>query len=161
PENPPPIRQEDLLKGWTRFSPPNGRVSVLLPGTPKFLTDVRQVKGIDLTTYQYLIKKGQVVYSLAYSDIPGEAPGGKLLERMLDSSREGTLKTLKNGKLLWERRITLDGRPGRDLEFDSPDEGKLVRQRVWLLFGTQVYILLAKRPRDDNSAAEVEAFFDS
>src|SRR5262249_9508294 len=155
------VKKVDPLENWTRFHPPNERVSILLPGTPQHRTEVGGSKSAKYETQQYMIRKDGVIYSLTCADIPGEVPTGKLLEKMLDSSREGTLRALKGGKLLWEKRITLNDRPGRDLAFDSPSEGMLLRQRVWLLFGTRMYILLAKRPCNDNSAAEVEAFFAS
>jgi hypothetical protein len=92
------------------FRSEKGRFVVKLPGTPEEMKQTSQ--GVDV--FMYLLKKPPLVYIVGYGDYPQATINQAGAEGMLNADRDSFVKAVK-GKVLTEKRVTLDGNPGRDI----------------------------------------------
>jgi hypothetical protein len=146
---------------WKEFTPPGGRCSVLMPGTP-----VLQRKGllglaVNGEVHGVELKKPDAAFFLAYFDLPRK--DGKRIpmdERFLFAgAREGMISSSPDAIAEGEREVTLDGNPGREFTFTIKGKGKMM-VRMYLT-RTRLYGLLAGGSNIHPDSPDVKKFFDS
>jgi hypothetical protein len=140
---------------WRTFTPPAGEFSVSLPGpaVAKKQTAGGPIGSLEVRLYVCEIKGGAYVVSV--TEFP-EAEGSA--ERRLNNARAGALESVK-GKLLHERKIKLDGFPGRELWIDAPKAG-LIHTRIYAVKG-RLYQTLALGPNSFVETKDTARFLDS
>jgi hypothetical protein len=117
---------------WKRFTSSKGGFNVLMPGTPKesveFLDEEKK-----LALYQFLVEKeqGNIAYLTTYSDYNPDDVKRVKADTLLDNASEGARNAVK-GKVVRKQKITLNGNPGLEFEFDLPDNGKYIA-RIYLV----------------------------
>lgn len=131
---PPPVANVPTKPAeWRTFTPPEGRCSLQMPGTPRKDEENRQ---------QYFVEIGSTRYSLFWGDQQGTFNTARDFEAALDRERERILTAIPGGELVREERITLDGHDGRSWEVirNTGQQVKFlircyqVRQRQYLLY---------------------------
>jgi hypothetical protein len=80
-------------------------------------------------------------------------------QKRLDAFRDGFVKSFK-GKVLKEKKIELDGHPGRDLRIQPSTAAQLIRARVFVVKERR-YQIYAKGPSETVSSQDVDEFLDS
>ena len=105
---------------WGVFTSKTGRFSVLMPSTPKYLrqTQKTQIGPIELQSFVAAIPQQDVAYRVAYSDFPYSYGRKDNAQQIFDGIRENTLKVTRSN-LRSERNISLNGSPGREIQFGS------------------------------------------
>ncbi len=113
---------ENLPAGWRVFASKEGGFAVALPDAPTETKQrVRTATG-HLDVYLFVVEgKDGSAYVVTYSDLPPEEvrPGAE--DKRLDFAREGAVDNAR-GKLRSEKKITVDGFPGRDLLIETPKD---------------------------------------
>jgi hypothetical protein len=139
---------------WQEFTWKEGQCKILLPGTPKVRT---RTTGDTPFVMLSVEKKGEV-FGVMYNTIPAlpeETEARKQLR--LDVSRDLVLKATR-GKLLVDRKLSLDGHPGREIQVEGKDG--LYRLRVFLV-GDRLYQVQHFGPRDLVLSKAGDRFFES
>lgn len=120
------------------FSSPEGRYSILFPGTPVQDTQTVNLKdGSSTVLYQATVglESGNVAYLAVYSDYPDSYVAGDP-QRLLASTRDSAI----SGKtLLTDEPISLNGVPGR--AFTAKDDTWNYRVRQYIK-GHRLYQLI-------------------
>lgn len=149
------------LPDWREFTSAEGQFSVALPGTPvdkprKAATAVGQV---DYHSYELELPRQGMSFAIAYFDFPVPVVSQQQLNLAFESRRKQVLEAA-SGKVAREETITLNGHPGRDIEFTIPD--KPGRGYVRMLFvKPRMYLLLLDGPRVGVDSPEAKRFFES
>ncbi len=134
------------------FSPADSGFAVAMPGKVQEHTDknnshifVSEVEGkgylVGYTDFGHMVKANK-----ANSDI------------MLDATRNGIINGA-HSKLVSEKKITMEGHPGRDLHLITK-EGYAMHLKL-ILTETRLYQVGVAAPPKDANAPEVEQFIDS
>jgi hypothetical protein len=139
-----------------RFVSPEGRFSVLMPGTPT--SQVVPVplgpgKTANLFEFSVALENGDVRYLVTYNDYAPDMSVG---------SPEATLEAYRNGiaigkTLLSDKAIALNGVPGRAFTAQSLD-GHYDVQAYYT--GNRLYVLIVIT-KADHRASDRDAFMDS
>jgi hypothetical protein len=140
---------------WRPFSPPGGGFTVSLPGAPAEKKQTVAAEDGMLDARLFVVEvKGGAAYVVSVTDFPkAENP-----ERRLSNARDGAVKSV-SGKLLHERKIKLDGFPGRELWIDA-DKSGLIHTRIYAV-KERLYQTLAIGPKDFVETKETARFLDS
>ena len=138
-------------KKWTRFSSPEGRFTVLMPGQPSLAT------SSDKSEHSYSVRTKGADYYIEYYDNSGNP---KLsAEQMMDIPRTAVM-TGQNVKMLSDRRIDFNGYPGRELKFGVYGGEMIHWVRVYVV-GDRTYTMMIVAPASMEASAEAEKFFSS
>jgi hypothetical protein len=154
------LHYDDLLPHrWQTYTAPDASFSIDLPGKPVVESVPIPLDGggshaANMISVEPTQKTG---YICAFFDKPDLA---KLsTEKALDSMRDGGLARIQ-GKVLWEKPITIQGHPGIELQARARG-GLLVDMRLCLV-GTRAYVIMAiARDDTDREFKTVRRFFDS
>ncbi len=113
----------------TEYRSEEGRFRILLPGTPKTVSDRALGKGVQAVQFEE--RSGD--FTVAWSDPqPARATPGTL--EQLDLACNRAIDNLQ-GKALSRRSITLGNHPGREMLVEGPDGKVVVRLRLYLVNG--------------------------
>ncbi len=151
---PPPIAWQPFTSGAGGFtiSMPDEQKSDVLPmNTPVGVIDLH-LFTVDLDDSAYIV---------GYSDYPESLVRNSSADVMLDGARDGAVANV-GGKLLNERRLTLQGYPGRELWIEAEAGGQpgLVQARIYLV-GRRLYQVLVAGSTTQFSESDAEFFLDS
>ena len=158
PENPRTTQLE-----WREFSPPAGGFSVLMPGTPKEQTQVKEFPVVgkgEVRLYILTIESG--VYAAGYVEVPGLA---KQTQAFCDSFGRGFLSSVGDGtakgaggKVVKETDIQFGTSPGKEILIDTP--AGIATARAYFI-NKRGYQLLALSRGTDADVGNVKKFLDS
>jgi serine/threonine protein kinase len=158
---PPPQTKPPLPQGWVKFSPPGDFLSVALPGKPVSKTATMRVGGMMLTQFHYTVKDGRSGYMVGYVDLPRQDFTEKDLDVFAGRITE-RLKPLQNSKLIAQKRITLDGFPGVESEFEGEQNQELMHYLArFYMVQRRVIALGVMVPPEHAGSEKVKTFFDS
>jgi hypothetical protein len=146
---------------WKEFVSKEGGFSVVMPGTPTSGTQVAKtpIGAVTVHLFAAEVKNQGRAYLVTYNDVPELAGQPVDVEKGLDGSRDGILANMPGSKLLEEKKISLDGFPGRELTIEVPGKGT-ARWRVYMV-KPRLYQVVAFGPKDITGLAEADKFFDS
>jgi hypothetical protein len=147
---------------WKEFNSKSGRFTVQLPGAPKDQKQTlkTEVGPIDLYLYAFEVSK-EFAYIVSYADYPEALVKQGSKDKMLEGARDGAVKNI-NGKLRSgsDKKVTLNGHPGREFIIDAPDNVLVLKARQYLV-NNRLYQTIAVVPKGKESSADVTKFIDS
>ncbi len=146
---------------WKEFSSPEGRFSVLLPGTPQQQSQTQPIAGGSIATNLYIVNVGTGFYGVTVGDYPKEIIAKKAADVHLNDTRDGLLRQVK-GELLSEQPISSQGFPGREIKISASRGGKnlVAYDRMFLVDDRLFQALVVVETKDDNSR-DIRKFLDS
>ncbi len=120
---------------WKKFSPPDGKFSVLLPDDPiqDKKTQQTAVGPAETTTYACQIQRGEdsSVFAVAVSEYPPSTAGIKEIHQegvseehanvLVESAANGAIKNFKGGQLRGTAQVTVGSYTGKEITLESPD----------------------------------------
>jgi hypothetical protein len=144
---------------WKEFVSKTGRCAVTMAGTPTetkqtFDTDAGPVEA---TLYMLEADNGFVAYLMGFNDFPAELVAKSDPQTMLDGARDGAVRNV-GGKLIEEKKISIEGHPGRYLKVSAEDN--LVFARVYLV-KNRLYQALVVFPTKTLRQGDVDKFLTS
>ncbi len=123
---------------WKQVMSKDGGYSITMPDEP--MDDTRPFDipsgSVDFRINS-MTAKG-VYYGVGYGDYPSQAIGTKTPKDLLDELRDAALKAFLV-KMNAEKDITLNGHPGREVEYENPD-GLVGKARVYIV-GKRMYVV--------------------
>jgi hypothetical protein len=123
---------------WMTFRPEGGRFSILMPGTPEVNAETAQSKYGPYTTHIFIARGNGELFIAGWVDY---APDFNFdVEGEIKANRDNFLKD--TGKLLSEKKITLDGNPGLEFTAETTDGQRFITSRVYVV-GKRPYQLIA------------------
>ena len=139
---------------WKPYSSGAGRFTVTVPGAPKQDKATIDTALGKMDLYQFIVTEEGGVYMVAYSDYP-------VIMEMNDQVLAGTAGSIMKGfggTAQEERKISLDGHPGRFVRGQSA-QFSVVAKVFWMQ--PRLYQLITVMPRNKPHSAEVDRFLDS
>jgi hypothetical protein len=143
---------------WKEFASQEGRFKVLMPGTPKqgkAETESDFGKGV---LHMNTVQAGRTMYGANYCDFPAKIKKVPI-KQVLDSSRDGAVANLE-GKLVSEKDIKLDKRPGREVQIEVAGGKPLFRARVYLV-EQRLYQVVVFGTKEAATSKKADKFLDS
>lgn len=145
-------------KGWRTFNVDDGGFSLAFPGDPKLQETTVDTEAGPIVARMYIL---EVSETLAYMCGFNDYPPGVLdpdPESVLDGARNGAVQNV-GGRLKQEKKITVDGHPGRELVIETPG-GMVTYGRAYLVNGRLIQALVVMKS-DAVDMRNVRAFLDS
>jgi len=150
-----------LIAADTRFvevAPRGGRFTVQMPGQPKEQKNSVKTAIGPIEFHMFIYERDpNSDYMVGYNDYPEGMMKKADSDKVLDGARDGAVKNVK-GKLESEKKITLDGHPGR--EFVATAEGLKVRDRFYLV-NDRLYQIMLVGSNDFITGKDAEKFLNS
>jgi len=148
---------------WREFSSRQGRFSVLMPGTPKEETEVKEFPVVGKgEVYLFILANESGVYVAGYLDVPSLA---QQTQEFCDSFGKGFLRTIGEGtakggggKVVKETDILFDKDPGKEILIQVPSG--LATARAYFI-KRRGYQLIAVPPSSGSDSGNVKKFLDS
>ena len=145
---------------WQTFDASEGGFRVAMPGKPTKGRDVLTTAAgpLEGVNYVYTTPDQRGAYGIDYVDYPAEVVRRNDPERILEAARDGLVGKLR-GRVRDERRVSLEGQPGRAVELALAD-GRVVRAQLYLV-GQRQYQLVVVTPDERTAAKEAQRFLES
>lgn len=150
-------RPAKVPEGWKSVVSEKGNYSLSFPGDPA-PQDLKDDAGKYLATMYVLeMDNGNTAFMSSFSDLPLERTTSGP-DKILDDARDGALKN-SQGTLESEKKITIDGFPGRELQI-STTNGMTSFVRVYLV-NNRLYQAMGVMQTAKADKAKVRAFLES
>ncbi|MCP4608222.1 MAG: hypothetical protein GY845_05865 [Planctomycetes bacterium] len=158
-----------IQPSWITYQSEQQGFSVSFPDSPSEFRKTGADKDIGIihVDFLYLFNRCEQ-YALAYMDDPEGFTEEKGTKYMLDSAVERAAANI-DGVLVNDSAITIMGYHGRDITVEIPytidldngcSDSYLIRERV-ILVGDRVYGLVVMTPKDGDTSAAIDKFFNS
>lgn len=144
----------DNLNNWKTFTSQEGNFSVLFPSEPKEVTQSK----LFLQVHSFVCDANRKTSLLvSYTDFP-EKLHVSATDKLYDDARNGGLG--KDGKLLQEKPITVEGFPGREIQAEK-NGGKAFIIDRYFLAANRMYQVAVVVPKQDRASTNISYFLDS
>jgi hypothetical protein len=140
---PKPTVSQPVQPSWKIFTAPDGHFTVLMPGTPKMMTQKQKtyMGEIDLQVFVAQPPKQEVAYLVAYNDFPNSYGQMTNPQEILNNTQYMALKTTQS-HLISQRNIrSSNGHLGREIVYINPDD-KITKDRIYFADG-RLYQVMA------------------
>jgi len=153
------VAADDTNIKFEEFAPKGGRFTVQMPPQPKEQTSKVNTAVGPIDLHNFVCEPDpNTAYIVCYSDYPEEMIKKSDSQKVLDGVRDGAVKNV-NGKLDWEKKITIDSHAGRDFAFKAERfEG---RNRVYLVNARLYQMVLIGPSKDFITSKDAQRFLDS
>jgi len=144
---------------WKKYTAPDHAFLIELPGNPRSETIQAPREDSDTVTINAITvtPTRHTSYSCDYTErdhLVEESP-----DKILESARDGTLRKVQ-GTVLNQRRITLQGYPGLEMQVSARGDS-LIDERL-LLVGERLYMIIAVATiKQDREPQTIQRVFDS
>lgn len=136
---------------WRTITSQDGRFTAIFPGEPKSRT--RNALFFKLHALAFDSRKTE--YLVAYMDYPPKLHV-RPTKQAYDGARNGALG--KDGKLLAEKSMAIEGFPGREIQVEKKGEFSMAR---YFLDGNRLYQIVATVPMSRQSSTNISYFLNS
>jgi hypothetical protein len=158
---------------WKKFSPPDGKFTVLLPGDPieEKTTQNTAVGATQRTTYACQVENGEdsSVFAVSVSEYPPSTAGIKETHRegvseehanvLVESAANGAIKNFQ-GQLRGTAQVTLGSYTGKEITLESPTT-VFISRYFWV--APRLYMVQVVTTPEQKSALDstIAKFFNS
>lgn len=147
---------------WKDFSSPEGKFSVLMPGTPQNHTQALNTPIGPVTTYAFVYSNKDAAFGVSYTDYPEALMQGLDAQKILDGARNGQLSAKSGSTLISESPISLNSYPGREVQMTTPEgDGKHAVRNHMYMVNNRLYQVMVVMPRDELFSKNAVKFMDS
>ncbi|KAM3101875.1 hypothetical protein ACKFKF_06325 [Phormidesmis sp. 146-12] len=144
------------------FKSQTGKFSVTSPIALREETKTLDTMAGKINLHMFTATEKNKAYFVAYADYPEQLLKVSNPEKMLDGARDGAVSNV-NGKLVDEKKVSIDGSPGRELTIEakgSNGQDGTVKARVFLV-KNRLYQAMVVAPKEEVNATEMDAFLQS
>jgi|SRR5262245_35466405 len=134
---------------FQEFSSPEGKFSILMPGTPEKKTQTTM--GMTVVMFGKDVRNG--AYAVGYADIPRNVPTS------LSGAVQGIARS-HSGKILSEKDYMFEGTKGKEFEVEIPKPKGFISGRV-ILIKNRLYQMFAMGTNARLSDPDVQKFIKS
>ncbi|NET37952.1 MAG: hypothetical protein F6K19_39140 [Cyanothece sp. SIO1E1] len=151
--------QVTTAREWRRFVSVEGGFTVEMPGTPTVrLEPADPTAGVgESGRFLLKLRSGQGAYGVNYIELPNISSqlNSDEIDQLLDILSDGVIK---NGQVLAERSLTLEGHPGREIEVAGA--GEFYKARTYWVYPRAYTLLITVNTQTDLIQAG-DRFLDS
>ncbi|MFW9257229.1 hypothetical protein [Nostoc sp. CALU 546] len=140
---------------WKLYTPPDGRFSILMPGSPNRNTQSQKtyMGEINLEIFVAEPPKQQVAYIVAYNDFPYSYGEMADPQAVLNNARDMALKTTKSN-LISQRNIrSSNNHPGKEIEYINSG-GKITKSRMYVAEGRLYQVMAITTKKQQKTLAK-------
>jgi hypothetical protein len=141
---------------WKEVRSKEGAFTARFPADPKINIEPPDPSGG--VTNVFLAALGQMAFEVSYTDYGARAFAGRSLDAIYNLARDDLVKG-QPVKLLVDRKIMLDGLPGREVIFAAED-GYTQDYRFFVM-QARIYAVIAGGPAGMEKSPEAKRFLDS
>ena len=145
-------KKEEIKETWVEFTSKEGGFSVLMPKEP---TMRKQTAPGSVEVCMFIAEYPVVAYGVRYNDLPGKVADP---EKALDDGCAGAVRS-SGGMLLTEKKISLDGYPGREIRIKTRDN-IIYTARIYVV-GQRFYQTIVTVPEGMDISKAMKKFMDS
>ncbi|MBN4006081.1 hypothetical protein [Nostoc sp. LPT] len=138
-----PTVSQPVQPQWKLYTAPDGRFTILMPGSPNRNTEYQKTYMGEITLEIFVAQppKQQVAYIVAYNDFPYSYGQMADPQAVLNNARDMALKTTKSN-LISQRNIrSSNNHPGKEIEYINSG-GKITKSRMYVAEG-RLYQVMA------------------
>ncbi|MEH2390295.1 MAG: hypothetical protein V7K21_01020 [Nostoc sp.] len=150
----PTVSQPTQLQ-WKLFTAPDGRFSILMPGSPNRNTQSQKtyMGEINLEIFVAQPPKQQVAYIVTYNDFPYSYGQMADPQALLNNARDMALKTTKSN-LISQRNIrSSNNHPGKEIEYINSG-GKITKSRMYVAEGRLYQVMAITTKKQQKTLAK-------
>ncbi|MEH2316216.1 hypothetical protein [Nostoc sp.] len=140
---------------WKLFTAPDGRFTILMPGSPNRNTQSQKtyMGKINLEIFVAQPPKQQVAYLVAYNDFPYSYGQMADPQAVLNNARDMALKTTKS-HLISQRNIrSSNNHPGKEIEYINSG-GKITKSRMYVAEGRLYQVMAITTKKQQKTLAK-------
>lgn len=140
---------------WKLFTAPDGRFSILMPGSPNRNTEYQKTYMGKITLEIFVAQppKQQVAYVVAYNDFPYSYGQMADPQAVLNNARDMALKTTKSN-LISQRNIrSSNNHPGKEIEYINSG-GKITKSRMYVAEGRLYQVMAITTKKQQKTLAK-------
>jgi hypothetical protein len=153
------VFQDELPAPWKVLTSKDGDFAAAFPGSPiEKKQRVKTATGELEVAVFVLERKDDSIFVVSYSDMPLSEVKTGTEEKRLDFAREGAVSNAR-GKLRSEKKIDMDGFPGRELVIET-EKDIVIRMRVFAV-RQRLYQAMAMGPGRFYQSKDAGTFLDS
>ncbi len=141
---------------WKEVRSKEGAFTARFPADPKINIEPPDPSGG--VTNVFLASLGKMAFEVSYTDYGARAFAGRSLDAIYNLARDDLVKG-QPVKLLADRKIMLDGLPGREVIFAAED-GYTQDYRFFVM-QARIYTVIAGGPAGMEKSPEAKRFLDS
>jgi len=152
---------------WETYTSEDAGFSILVPGEVEESSELMATDAGMVEMFYFSVDKSYGAFMVSYNYLPFAEDielSASDIEHFFDESRNGSLQYLPEGKLVYEKKISLDGHPGREFQLKGKN-GELDAQytsRIYLVDGVRYYqVAVASTPTgvtEENLSKFLESF---
>jgi hypothetical protein len=150
-----PTVSQPVQPQWKLFTAPDGRFSILMPGSPNRNTEHQKTYMGEITLEIFAIQppKQQVAYLVAYNDFPYSYGQITDPQAVLNNARDMALKTTKSN-LISQRNIrSSNNHPGKEIEYINSG-GKITKSRMYVAEGRLYQVMAITTKKQQKTLAK-------
>ncbi|MBN3938556.1 hypothetical protein [Nostoc sp. NMS9] len=140
---------------WKLFTAPDGRFSILMPGSPSRNTEFQKTYMGEITLEIFVAQppKQQVAYIVAYNDFPYSYGQMADPQVVLNNARDMALKTTKSN-LISQRNIrSSNNHPGKEIQYINSG-GKITISRMYVAEGRLYQVMAIATKKQQKALAK-------
>lgn len=160
PASPPPTASAPAAPAWAKVTSVAGRFEVMMPAGAKEEKSTDQTAAGPVDTIAYSVESSDHSYYAAFADYPVGLVTAANRERVLDGARDGASGNV-GGTIESEKKVSIDGSPGRDIVINVASKSVRVRMRMTLVQSRLYIIQVLGQGPQGVTGADPDKFFDS
>lgn len=149
---------------WQMVSSKAGNFRVKMPGKPQNFSRKLNTKVGETEMHFYLAtaNNGKTAYLVMYNDYPSEFVAKADPKKVVEGAVKGSIRG-RNGKVMMEKVITIDGYPGKMVvfEFKQGSLNMTAIARVYLVKNRLYQVLLMTETSVKPSAEDIDKYLTS
>ncbi|MBD2563259.1 MULTISPECIES: hypothetical protein [Nostoc] len=150
-----PTVSQPVQPQWKLYTPPDGRFTILMPGSPNRNTQSQKtyMGEINLEIFVAQPPKQQVAYVVTYNDFPYSYGEMADPQAVLNNARDMALKTTKSN-LISQRNIrSSNNHPGKEIEYINSG-GKITKSRMYVAEGRLYQVMAITTKKQQKTLAK-------
>ncbi|AVH69100.1 hypothetical protein [Nostoc sp. 'Lobaria pulmonaria (5183) cyanobiont'] len=150
-----PTVSQPVQPQWKLYTAPDGRFSILMPGSPNRNTEYQKTYMGEITLEIFVAQppKQQVAYIVAYNDFPYSYGQMADPQAVLNNARDMALKTTKSN-LISQRNIrSSNNHPGKEIEYINSG-GKITKSRMYVAEGRLYQVMAITTKKQQKTLAK-------
>ncbi len=152
---PKPTVSQPVQPKWKLFTAPDGRFSILMPGSPNRETQFQKtyMGEINLEIFVAQPPKQEVAYIVTYNDFPYSYGEMSDPQAVLNNARDMALKTTQSN-LISQRNIqSSNNHPGKEIEYINSG-GKITKTRMYVAQGRLYQVMAITTKKQQKTLAK-------
>ncbi|MFN6526397.1 hypothetical protein [Nostoc sp. ChiSLP03a] len=140
---------------WKLYTAPDGRFTILMPGSPNRNTEYQKTYMGEITLEIFVAQppKQQVAYIVAYNDFPYSYGEMADPQAVLNNAQDMALKTTKSN-LISQRNIrSYNNHPGKEIQYINSG-GKITISRMYVAEGRLYQVMAITTKKQQKTLAK-------